>query len=113
MNFKCFIKNIKTIFTKDIFNDPFTFYEAYQSTGGVKNPYKDNAIIYSIINAIADNIGQAELAFYDWSSNKEIYPEELINLFKNPNPVMTLDLFIEAVTMYLMLFSVVYTSKYL
>lgn len=111
MNFKTFISNIKSIFTKDITADPFTFYNYYSQSGGPRNPYKDNATIYSVINAIADNIGQAELAFFDWNTNKEIYPEELMNLFKKPNPCMTLDLFLEAIIMYLMLFNEVIIVK--
>lgn len=111
MNFKNLIKNIKTFFTKDIVSNPFSFFSAYQNYGSVKNPYKDNATIYAVINAIVDNIGQAELAFFDWNTNKEIYPEDLMRLFKKPNPVMTLDLFIEAITMYLMLYNEVIIVK--
>ncbi len=70
----------------------------------VVKPYEQVVNVYKAVKAIADNVPQAELVFKDWNSEKEIYPREIMDLFDNPNPLMTRNEFIQAVAGYLALY---------
>lgn len=54
----------------------------------VLQPYAQIPTIYKAVKAISDNVPQAELIFKDWSSEEEVYPKDLMQLFSNPNPLM-------------------------
>jgi HK97 family phage portal protein len=53
------------------------------------NPYSQIPSVYKAIKAIADNVPQADLKFYDKKSDKEITDDPITVLFDNPNPLMT------------------------
>lgn len=74
----------------------------------VTKPYAQVPNIYKAIKAIADNVPQAELVFKDWNSEKEVYPQELIDLFNNPNPLMSGSDFLQAITGFYSLYSEVF-----
>ncbi len=77
----------------------------------VNQPYKQISNIYKPIKAIADNVSQAELIFKDWDTEKEVYPEDIINLFDNPNPLMSGDDFKQAIAGYMALYGEVFIVK--
>jgi HK97 family phage portal protein len=70
----------------------------------VTKPYEQVPNVYKPIKAIADNIPQAEVGFFDWESNEEIWPEELIRVFTRPNPLMSGNTFLQALVGYLALY---------
>jgi HK97 family phage portal protein len=51
----------------------------------VSKPYSQVPSVYKAIKAIADNAPQAEIGFFAWADNEEVWPEDLVRLFKNPN----------------------------
>jgi HK97 family phage portal protein len=63
----------------------------------VSDPYSQISTVYKSVKAIADNVPQAELKFYDKSSKKEIVDDEINVLFQNPNPLMSASDFTQAV----------------
>lgn len=63
----------------------------------VNNPYGQISSVYKAIKAIADNVPQADIAFYDKKTNKEVFPDELISLFNAPNPMMSGKDFLQAI----------------
>lgn len=113
MKIKTIFNNFKSLFTKDIniSSDPFAFYSNYAEDGSGNKPYKKNSSVYSAVNAIVDNINQADIGFFDFETNKEIWPVELRKLFKKPNPVMSTANFIEAITMFFCLYNEVIIVK--
>ena len=70
----------------------------------VTKPYEQVANVFKAVKAIADNVPQAELVFKDYKTEKEVYPEDLMSLFDNPNPLMTRNQFIQATSGYLALY---------
>lgn len=63
----------------------------------VTAPYSQVASVYKAIKAIADNVPQADVSFYDKKSQKEVYPDDLIKLFDAPNPLMSGKDFLQAI----------------
>lgn len=114
MKIKTFFNNLKSIFTKDIgsiSSEPFLFNQLY-SSGSVTQPMKKNSTVYSAVRAIIDNINQADIGFFDFETNKEIWDKkDLINLFKHPNPVMSTDDFMEAIAVFYNLYNEVIIIK--
>jgi len=113
MDIKKVINNFKALFTKDIGNiltDPFLFNQLY-SNGSITQPMKTNSTVYSAVRAIIDNINQADIGFFDFATNKEIWPDDLRKLFKNPNPVMATDDFLEAIAVFYNLYNEVIIIK--
>jgi HK97 family phage portal protein len=70
----------------------------------VSKPYEQVVNVYKAVKAIADNVPQAELVFKNFKTEEEVYPEDLISLFDNPNPLMTRNEFIQATAGYLALY---------
>lgn len=70
----------------------------------VTKPYEQVANVYKAVKAIADNVPQAELVFKDYQTEKQVFPEPLMSLFDNPNPLMTRNEFIQATAGYLALY---------
>lgn len=64
--------------------------------GNVSDPYSQIPTVYKAVKAIADNVPQAELIFKNYATEKEEFPEDLINLFENPNPFMSGNDFLQA-----------------
>jgi HK97 family phage portal protein len=64
----------------------------------VSKPFEQSASVYKAIMALADNVPQAELAFREKKTKKEIYPEDLLRLMQTPNPLMSGSDFIQACT---------------
>lgn len=62
----------------------------------VTKPYEQIASVYKAVKAIADNVPQANLIFRDKKSKKPIQDDDIIELFENPNPLMTKTDFIQA-----------------
>ena len=77
----------------------------------VTQPYKQISNVYKAIKAIADNVPQAELAFYKYDSDDRIYPEPLLRLFDHPNPFMSGADFIQAVVGFFALFGEAFIVK--
>ena len=73
-------------------------------TDKVTKPYEQVANVFKAVKAIADNVPQAELVFKDYKTEKEVYPEDLMSLFDNPNPLMTRNQFMQATSGYLALY---------
>lgn len=67
----------------------------------VTKPYSQISNVYKAVKAIADNVPQAELKFMEKTRSnepdKEVYPDQLIDLFNQPNPLMDQASFIQAV----------------
>ena len=62
----------------------------------VTRPYEQISNVYKAIKAITDNVPQADLKFYDKSGKREITSDPIIDLFNNPNPLMTESEFVQA-----------------
>lgn len=51
----------------------------------VSHPYKQDVNIYKAVKAIADNVQQAEPAYYESSSKQQVESKDLDRLFNSPN----------------------------
>lgn len=74
-------------------------------------PYSQVPTVYKAIKAIADNVPQAELIFKDYQTEKEIYPKDLEQLMKRPNPLMTYNIFMQYVCGFMALCGEVFIVK--
>jgi HK97 family phage portal protein len=77
----------------------------------VTKPYEQISNVYKAIKAITDNVPQADLKFYDKSGKKEIVSDPIIDLFNNPNPLMTESEFVQAWVGFLALYGEVKIIK--
>ncbi len=68
--------------------------------GTVSNPYEQVAAVNKAVKAIADNLPQAEIAFYNFKTNEEVDDAELERLFYSPNPEQSSHDFIESMAAY-------------
>jgi HK97 family phage portal protein len=62
----------------------------------VTQPYSQIASVYKAVKAISDNVSQADLIFRDKKSKKKIDDDEIVELFRRPNPLMSETDFIQA-----------------
>lgn len=69
----------------------------------VQDPFKQVPNVYKSVKAIADNVPQAKLRFYD-KYEEEVEDNDLIRLFQRPNPLMSYGDFIQAVVGFYALF---------
>lgn len=66
----------------------------------VSKPFTQNANVYKAISAIAENIPQAEIAFYKSGTNEEIEDKNLERLFYRPNKLESWNDFLERLAGY-------------
>ena len=99
-----FIDKIKFLFSATVDKSASTYqnlwlrgHENSLYGGKVSAPYSQVATVYKAIKSIADNVPQADIAFYDKKTQKEVYPDELIELFAQPNPLMSGKDFLQAI----------------
>jgi len=77
----------------------------------VTKPYSQISSVYKAVKAIADNVPQAELCFYDYNSEDEVFPDDLVKLFEKPNPLMSGMDFIQAVVGFYALYGEAFIVK--
>lgn len=96
--FKDFGKKIATFLkgepaiTSKGYNDFSTFRSLVNNNQSItKNPYSNNAWVYSAIRTISQNISQVPFLFYEniQNENKLVTSGDLVDLFNNPNPLLT------------------------
>jgi len=67
----------------------------------VTKPYEQISSVYKSIKAIADNVPQAKLKFYAKDNpDKEVKPADIVALFENPNPLMSINELLEAIVIF-------------
>ena len=77
----------------------------------VTQPYRQISNVYKAVKAISDNVPQAELAFYRYQDDERIYPEDLLRLLDNPNPLMSGTDFMQAIVGFFALFGEAFIIK--
>lgn len=70
----------------------------------VQDPFKQVPNVYKSVKAIADNVPQAQLKFYNWNTQDEVNDPLLERLFERPNPIMSYGDFLQAVVGFYALF---------
>ena len=86
---KTAFKIVTNTMGKSNWSDLWTTVQEFNMFGDtVTSPYSQVSSVYKAVKAIADNVPQAERTFFDWRTEKEIFPMDLIKLFDKPNPLM-------------------------
>ena len=94
----------------------FAMGQEFRLAGGstANRPYEQVPSVWKAIRALCDNVPQADLVFKQWSDDKVVYPEPLVNLFfgrGKPNPAMSYRIFMEAITGFFYLYDEVAIVK--
>jgi HK97 family phage portal protein len=81
----------------------------------VTSPYSQITSVYQAVKAIADNVPQADVAFYNYTNDERDYDspqaKDLIQLFDNPNPLMTGKDFIQTIAGFYALYNECFIIK--
>jgi HK97 family phage portal protein len=74
-----------------------------EQTGRLTQPYREHVWVYACVNAIAQSISAVPLLFKTGSrkDSQVVESHPLIDLFENPNPMMSGSQFLEATLVYL------------